>query len=140
LTVAKLREAKRILMAADLDLDDPMNVLTCAVGATQHDNLLAEAQVISLDFNEKPVLMEGKIVRFLGINFVHTELLESSSGDKLIPVWAKSGMHLGLWNDITTDISERKDLQGLPWQAYVYMSAGATRIEEEKVVQIACDV
>ncbi len=142
LTVAKLREAKRLLMAADVDLESDQ--LFCPVGATQHDNLLAEAQVISLDFNDKPVLVEGKIMRFLGINFIHTELAaataQQSSGDVLLPVWAKSGMHLGIWNDITTDISQRKDIQGLPWQAYVHMTAGATRLEEEKVVQIACNI
>lgn len=137
LTVAKLREAKKILMAADLDLDDPMNQLSCVVKAKQHDNLLAEAQVISLDFNEKPVMVEGKITRFLGINFIHSELVENSTND-LVPVFAKSGVYLGIWNDIATDISQRKDLQGLPYQAYVYMSAGATRLEEERVVQISC--
>lgn len=142
LTVAKMREAKRLLMAADVDLEaDPLYM---PVGATQHDNLLAEAQVISLDFNDKPVMVEGKITRFLGINLIHTELSNSVaqqlSGDALIPVWAKSGMHLGLWNDISTDVAQRKDLQGLPWQAYVYMTAGATRLEEEKIVQIACNL
>lgn len=139
LTVAKLREAKRLLMAADLDVESEQ--LYCVVKATQMDNLLAEIQVISSDFNgDMPVLKEGKLSRFLGINFIHSELLESSSGDVLVPVYAKSGVHLGIWNDISTDISQRKDLQGLPWQAYVYMSAGATRLEEEKVVQIACNV
>lgn len=137
LTVAKLREAKRILMAADLDLDDPMNTLYCVVKAKQHDNLLAEAQVISTDFNDKPVLVEGKIMRFLGINFIHSELVENSTND-LVPVYAKSGVYLGLWNDIQTDIDRRKDIQSLPWQAYVYMTAGATRLEEEKVVQVSC--
>ncbi|HMU86914.1 MAG TPA: phage capsid protein [Agitococcus sp.] len=137
LTVAKLREAKRILMSADLDLDDPMNQLYCVVKAKQHDNLLAEAQVISTDFNDKPVLVEGKIMRFLGINFVHSELVETSTYD-LVPVYAKSGVYLGLWNDISTDIDRRKDIQSLPWQAYVFMTAGATRLEEEKVVQVSC--
>ncbi len=141
MTVAKLREAKRLLMAADVDLES--DELYCAIGATQHDNLLAEAQVISSDFNGgAPVLKEGKIMRFLGINFIHTELSNSNlvSGDATIPVWAKSGAYLGIWNDTSTDISKRNDLQGLPWQAYVYMTAGATRIEEKKVVQIACNV
>lgn len=132
LTVAKMREAKRLLMQAEVDLDaDP---LFMPISATQHDNLLAEAQVISLDYNDKPVMVEGKITRFLGINLIHTELVTAAT----IPVWAKSGMHLGIWNDITTDISQRKDVKGLPWQAYVYMTAGATRIEEKKIVQIAC--
>lgn len=140
LTVAKLREAKRLLMKANVDLESDQ--LFCAVGADQHDNLLAEAQVISLDFNEKPVLAEGKIVRFLGINLIHTELAVANltSGDATIPVWAKSGAYLGLWNDVSSDISKRNDLQGLPWQAYAYLTAGATRLEEAKVVQIACNV
>lgn len=140
LTVAKLREAKRILMAAEVDLDS--DAITCAVTAQQHDNLLAEAQIISTDFNDKPVLVEGKIQRFLGINFIHCERLALSTdgnSDRLVPVWAKSGMYLGMWNDMTTDISQRKDLQGLPWQTYVYMTAGATRLEEKKTVQVACD-
>lgn len=138
LTVAKLREAKRLLMAAEVDLEnDP---IYCVVKAQQHDNLLAEAQVISTDFNDKPVLVEGKITRFLGINFIHSELLAAASGDDLIPVYAKSGVHLGIWGDINTSISQRHDLQGEPWQAYVKMTAGATRLEETKVVQIACNV
>lgn len=137
LTVAKLREARRLLRAAEVDLD--MEPITCVVTAKQEDNLLAEAQVISLDFNDKPVLVDGKLKSFLGINFVHCERLDTDgSSYRRVPVFAKSGMHLGLWNDITTDISQRKDIKGLPWQSYVYMTIGATRLEEEKVVEIKC--
>lgn len=137
LTVAKLREAKRILMANEVDVDsDPITVI---VKAKQHDNLLAEAQVISTDFNERPVLVDGKVTRFLGMNIVHCERLDAdgSSYDR-IPIFAKSGMYSGIWNDMTTDISQRKDLQGHPWQAYVYMTANATRLEEGKVVEVKC--
>lgn len=139
LTVAKLREAKRLLMAAEVDLDsDP---IYCAVTATNHDSLLAEVQVISTEFNDKPVLVEGKITRFLGINFIHTELLQTGADDQsgtstMVPMWAKSGAYLGMWNDIMTDVDRRKDLQGLPYQAYVMGTFGGTRLEEKKVVQI----
>ena len=124
-------------MAAEVDLDvDP---ITCVVTAKQHDNLLAEAQVISLDFNDKPVLVEGRITRFLGMNFVHTELLNvNGSSHRRVPVFARSGMHLGLWNDIQTDLDQRKDLKSHPFQAYVLMSMGATRLEEEKIVELIC--
>ena len=137
LTVAKLRAAKRLLMSYEVDVDsDP---ITAIVTARQHDNLLAEAQVISMDFNDKPVMVEGKITRFLGINIVHCERLGiDGSSFRRVPVFAKSGMYLGLWNDITTDVSQRKDIQGLPWQAYVYMTAGATRLEENKIIEIKC--
>ena len=56
----------------------------------------------------------------------------------MIPVYVKSGMHFGMWNDIKTDISQRNDLQNIPWQVYVTLTGGATRIEEKKVVQIIC--
>ncbi|MBM4071986.1 MAG: hypothetical protein FJ271_24130 [Planctomycetes bacterium] len=139
LTVAKLREAKKRLMASFVDIDsDPISAV---VTAAQHDNLLSEAQVISTDFNERPVLVDGKVTRFLGIDIVHCERLVTGTDDaagtsRAIPVFARSGMHLALWNDLTTDITQRKDLQGLPYQAYVYMTAGATRLEENKVVRV----
>lgn len=140
LTVAKLKEAKRLLMQAEVDLQSDQ--LYCAINATAHDSLLNEVQVISSDFNGgNPVMEEGLIKRFLGINFIHTELLPSGTDDQSgtstqVPVWAKSGVYMGQWADLTTDISQRKDLRGLPYQAYVYGTFGATRLEEKKIVQI----
>lgn len=137
LTVAKLREGKRLLMAAQVDLDSDQ--LICPITAKEHDNLLSEIQVISLDFNEKPVMTEGRVTRFLGIDFVHCERLkQDGSGYNRIPLYAKSGMHLGIWADIQTSMSKRSDLSGEPWQGYVKMSMGATRLEEAKVVEIKC--
>lgn len=142
LTVAKLRAAKKILMQNyAIDFREAPEIY-CAINAANHDSLLSEVQVISADFNEKPALNgDGMVQRFLGINFVHTELLTTGTDDQsgtstAIPMWVKSGAYLGMWNDISTDISQRKDLQGLPYQAYVYGTFGATRLEEKKVVQI----
>ena len=53
-----------------------------------------------------------------------------------VPMWLKSGMGLGVWGDIMTDVSQRKDLTSLPWQVYVKLTIGATRLEEKKVVKI----
>jgi hypothetical protein len=137
LTVAKLKEAKRLLMAAEVDLDN--EPITAVVTSKQHDNLLDEIQVVSKDYNEKPVLVDGKVTRFMGINIVHCERLDlDGSGYRRIPIFAKSGLYLGIWSDTRTDISQRKDLQGLPWQAYVYMTAGATRLEEAKMIEVKC--
>lgn len=139
LNVKKLREAKRILMSHDVDVDAEQ--IYCAITADEHDDLLAEAQVVSTDFNDKPVLVEGKITRFLGINFVHTQLIanyQDGSGYNRIPVWVKSGMHLGQWGGVYTDLSQRKDLSGHPFQAYSKVTIGATRLEEKKIVEIKC--
>lgn len=137
LTVAKLREAKRILMANEVDFDE--EIVTCVVSAKQHDNLLGEMQVISLDFNEKPVLVEGRIMRFLGFNIKTSERLGvDGSSYRRVPVYVKSGVCLGIWADIATDIDKRKDLAGHPAQIYVTGTFGATRVEGKKIVEIKC--
>lgn len=139
LNVAKLRVAKKLLMAAEVDLDfDPLYM---PINAYAHDALLQEVQVIDMDYSDMPVLVEGKITRFMGINFVHSERVTQATDDLAgtsyqLPVWAKSGMYLGIWDDIKTDIAQRKDLQGLPYQAYVYGTFGATRLEEKKNVRV----
>jgi hypothetical protein len=137
LNVAKLRAGKKLLMAADIDLES--EEIYCAVTAAQHDNLLGEIQVISTDFNDKPVLVDGKVTRFLGINFIHTERLPTGAAStRRNPLWVKSGVCLGVWNDIETDVTQRKDLRGHPWQVYLQGTFGATRLEEKKVVELPC--
>lgn len=147
LTVAKLRQAKLILMQNEAysdeeeDPGDPNSGLVCVAGARQLDNLMAEAQVISRDFNDQPVLEEGRIKRFLGITFVRSERLSTGTDDQAgtstkVHIWQREGMHLGVWNDITTNISQRHDLQSEPWQAYIFMTAGSTRLEEKRVTQV----
>jgi len=141
LNVAKLREAKRRLMANEVDLDS--EAVTAVITATEHDALLNEAQVVSTDFNSKPVLVDGRVMQFLGINFKHCERLTTGTDDaagtsRAIPVYTKTGMYLGIWNDIETSVDTRPDLQGTPWQAYCKGTFGATRIEEKRVVRVWC--
>jgi hypothetical protein len=141
LTVAKLREAKKILMQNNVDVRS--EEICCVVNAAAHDSLLAEAQVISTDFNDRPVLVNGMVEQFLGIKIIHTELLTTGTDDQSgtstqVPVFCKSGVYLGIWDDIKTDVSERKDLQGIPMQVYAKATFGATRLEEKKVVRVWC--
>ena len=50
----------------------------------------------------------------------------------------EDGLALGVGKDIMARIDERSD-KGYATQVYYCMSIGATRMEEEKVVQIICD-
>lgn len=136
LNIAKLRAGKKILMANEVDIDsDP---LFCAITAEQHDDLLGETQAISLDYNTRPVLVDGKISSFMGFNFIHIERLDvNGSSQRRCPMWAKSGMHLGMWDDITAKVSERAD-KSHATQVYVAGTFGSTRLEEGKVVEVIC--
>ena len=136
LTVEKLRLAKKLLLAAHVDLD--MDELYCAISAEQHDDLLGEVQVTSRDYNEAPVLVDGIVTRFMGFNFIHSERLAvNGSSERRLPVWAKSGMHLGIWQDMMARVTERDD-KSYSTQVYLCETIGATRIEEGKVVEIPC--
>lgn len=137
LNVAKIKAVKELMMAKHIDFD--MEEAYIGITAADHASLLNEIQIISSDFNARPVLVDGKISQFLGFNLVHCEQIETSlagTNEVTLPVWVKSGMYLGLWNDIQNTVSRRNDLQGEPWQLYTIMTAGATRLEENKVYAI----
>lgn len=145
LNVAKLEAARTILLAneADIENDD----IYCAITSKDHKALMSEIQVLSLDFNERPVYSpKGLITAFRGINFIHTERPwatteatdDQSNQSRAVPFWLKSGMYCVTWNDIETAISIREDIRGRPYQVYVKMSVGATRTEEKKIVKIWC--
>lgn len=138
LNVAKIKAVKELMMANNVDFD--MEEVFIGITAADHAALLNEIQVISSDFNSgMPVLQNGKVTEFLGFKFIHCELIETvlaGTNEVTLPVWVKSGMYLGLWDDIKNSVSQRHDLQGEPWQLYTTMTAGATRLEENKVYAI----
>lgn len=140
-TVAKMRAAKKQLLINEAIKLGEMAEIYAAINGTNHDTLLSEMQVVSTDFNDKPVLVDGWVTRFLGVDLIHTELLTTGTDDQsgtstMVPMWVKSGAYFGMWEDVMTDISQRKDLRSLPYQAYVKGTFGGTRLEEKKVIQI----
>lgn len=139
LNVRKLLDVKELMRSNFVDFD--MDEIYCGLTAKDESSLLNEIQIISSDFNggDRPVMKDGKMTRFLGIEFKYCELIEAvaaGASKVTVPVWAKSGMHLGLWNDVQTEISRRQDIRGIPWQSYVTATFGSTRIEENKVYSI----
>ena len=137
LTIAKLIEARRLLMAANVDMerDGPFWI---AVTAKQMADLLNTTQVTSADFNSVRALVRGEVSTFMGFNFLHTELLNvNGSAHRRVPVWAASGMALGVGMEPVARIEPRADKR---FSTYVYYSAsfGCTRLEETKVVEVIC--
>jgi Phage capsid protein len=52
--------------------------------------------------------------------------------------FVKSGLHLGIWQDVKTQIFQRPDLEGNPWDVSTVHTYGATRTQPGKVLCIAC--
>ncbi len=136
LTVAKLIEAKRILRHYhnDLQMDPPCIV----IGSKQESDLLNQVQVVSTEFNDRPVLVDGNVTRFMGFDIVVSERLTVTSNLRQVPVFVKSGMYLGMWKDVTNRVSIRNELSGEPYDLYTNTSYGATRTQPGKVLQILC--
>tara|TARA_R110000823_G_scaffold293565_1_gene412438 strand:- start:2812 stop:3669 length:858 start_codon:yes stop_codon:yes gene_type:complete len=134
LTLAKLLEAKEILDSSDVDPDEPRFMI---VTAKQLQNVLGVEQLTSADYSSVKALVQGEIDTFLGFNFIRTERLVTDGTNRLALAFTQNALGLALGQDITTKISERAD-KNYATQVFLSMSIGATRVEDEKVVEIAC--
>ena len=135
LTVAKLISAKEILDAAETNPDEA-KYLVCA--ASQISDLLAITSITSSDFNSVKALVQGQIDSFMGFKFIRTERLGTdANGNRQVLAFNQSALGLAVGSDISTKISERAD-KNYATQVFLSMTIGATRVEDEKMVEIAC--
>jgi hypothetical protein len=135
LTIAKLISAKEKLDAANVDPDEA-RVLVCS--AKQISDLLGTTQITSADFNSVKALVQGDIDTFMGFKFIRSERLGlDGNSNRQVLAFTNTSMGLALGKDIQTKISERAD-KNYSTQVYLCMTIGATRVEDEKVIEIAC--
>ena len=135
LTIAKLISAKETLDAANVDPDEGRTIV-CS--AKQISDLLGTTQITSSDFNSVKALVQGDIDTFMGFKFIRSERLGlDGNNNRQVLAFTNTSMGLALGKDIQTKISERAD-KNYSTQVYLCMTIGATRVEDEKVVEIAC--
>ena len=151
LNVRTLRAVKRMMDALEVEGSRYFTVT-----ASQLEALLGQTEVTSSDYNSVKALVQGEVNTFLGFNFIHTERLAAQvaallgspttgvvgGGSSLVGTrkcfaWATDGLLLATGVNITSRISERDD-KSYSTQPYACMSVGATRMEEEKVVEVFC--
>lgn len=141
MNIEKIKAGIQILLANeafDPQANDPIFV---GITAKENRALMDEIQIINSDYNsrEKAVIADNFLMQWGRVQFIHSERLPTNgSSQRRCPMWVKEGMHMGIWQDQITKISERNDLGGNPWQVYMYMTVGATRLEEKKCVEIPC--
>lgn len=136
LTVQKMIEAKRTFRKAQVDLED--TTLTWVTNSQGESDLLNQAQVVSTDFSDKPVLQEGKVTRFMGFDIVYSERLTSTSNVRQNIVFVRDGIYLGIWKDTENNVTRADWLESQPYQIYTMMSSGATRLEPGRLLQCLC--
>lgn len=136
LTISKLIEARNVLTSNEaLSKNEELYL---AVNSDAISDLLQTVEVTSAEYNQVRALEAGEIDKFMGFNFVRTELLNTdSSGHDQVVGFTSNALVLGIGADVMGRIDERNDKRYLT-QIYFCMSMGATRLEEERVVEIAC--
>lgn len=135
LTVGKLIAAKTILDENEVESEDRY---ICAP-SRQINNLLTNAEVTSADYNTIKALVRGEVDTYLGFNFIRSEQIDvDDNGDYRVMAWQKKGLALAIGRDVTGRISERDD-KSYATQVYFELDMGASRLEEERVVEIKCD-
>lgn len=136
LTYNKIREGRRVLKHYENDIE--METVNLAIGSQQESDLFGQIQVIDKDYNSGNAAESGRLPRVLGCTLIDSERLQTSSSNSLRNnlMWVRSGLHLGIWKDMSTRIDNRQDLESQPWQLYSMISAGAIRTQLGKVVQI----
>ena len=135
LTIAKLVSAKKLL---DANSVDPSIKRFIVVSPEQIEDLLNSTTVTSSDFNTVKALVQGDINTFVGFEFIVSNRLKvDGSSDRLCYAFAQDGMKLAIGKDVMARIEERAD-KSFSTQIYYCATFGSTRMEENKVVEIAC--
>lgn len=153
LNVDTLRKAKQLFDAADIDESIPRFM---AITSSQLYSLLGQTEVTSADYNVVKALANGQVDSFMGFKFIRLERVlngtniqyDAGTGEigagagnlatgRLCFAWAQDGLVLSVGNDMEAKIDPRPD-KNYAMQVFARMSIGATRLEEEKVVQIVC--
>ena len=84
------------------------------------------------------LLQEGNInTKWMGFTWIPSQRLPLSAGIRSCYAWAKSGITLGIGENIVTKVGEDPS-KGFNTRVYAKMTIGAVRSEEEKIVQVDC--
>lgn len=135
LTLAKLLEAKKKLDANNVD-PSIQRFIVCS--PEQIEDLLNNTTVTSADFNTVRSLVAGTIDQFVGFTFIQSNRLGTdSNGHRKVFAFATDGIKLAIGKEPTAKITERPD-KSYTTQVYYAQTIGCTRMEESKVVEIAC--
>lgn len=139
LTLAKMRAATEAMELEDfgLEADDEVYGLITPKQKTDLINLAVETGKNLNPFDVEQIA-EGKPGKLLGINWIFTNRLPlDSSSRRLVPLWTKSNVVAGFWQDVEGVIFNDSSSRNLPRVIVdAYVTAG--RVEDKGVRVIRC--
>lgn len=134
MTKKKVLRAKKILDDGNVEEEDRY----AATKPAQLEDLLNTTEVTSGDYNVVRTLVQGEINTWVGFMWKKsTRLLNNGSSHRLCYFWQKKAMQLAIMKEAEGRVTERPD-KNYAWQVYLRICLGATRLEEERIVEVAC--
>ncbi|MBW4972083.1 hypothetical protein KZZ08_00540 [Roseovarius mucosus] len=139
LSVAKLRAATEAMELEDFGLETDMSIYGLITPKQKTDliNLAVETKT-SLNPFEIENIRAGKPGMLLGINWLFSNRVPvDDSGYRLIPIWSKENVVMGVWQDVQGQMWNDTARKNLPYM-YNDVYVDATRIEDGGVRIIRC--
>lgn len=141
INVEKLQTGLQIARQLEVGVDQEEQ-FNCVISPNQERLLMNEIEVISSDFTVKRIMDAGTMVGsgYMKINWIlSNRLLLDGSGYLRVPFYTSAGMSFCEWDGgIKTNVTQRTDIRGQPWQAYGKESVGAVRRDHKRVFEIKC--
>lgn len=135
LTKAKIFQAKRFFRRAEADEENGEELYFVYSAAALAD-VLTDTQLTSADFQAVQMIQQGSLKgTWMGFRWIPSELLPITGTTRTNIAFAKSGIALGMGEDIVTKVGEDPS-KSFATRVYAKMTIGAVRVEEEKVVAV----
>lgn len=135
LTRAKIITAKKLFRAAEAD-EQNGEELYFVYGREGMEDVLLDTTLTSSDFMAVKMLQQGDTSgQWAGFRWIPLELCPINGTTRSLFAFAKTGLALGLGQDIVTEVGKDPG-KGFNHRVYTKLSIGAVRIEEEKVVEV----
>jgi len=102
-------------------------------------DLMPDDKIGSTDYNTLKALAQGKLKEYLGFRFVLTNLLNTdSNSDRQVIAMRVNSIGLGIGEEMDLEVAKDPAFR-FSTRVFVEMDMGAGRVEEEGVVEIACN-
>jgi len=136
LTFAKVKLAQRMLN--DKDVEEEERVFVTSPNGIE--DLLGQVEATSSDYNTLHAIQDGTFSgkSWMGFEWVMSTRLDVASSIRECFAFHKNGLCAGLPALPFVRTDERAD-KSYSWQVYYELNIGATRLEENRVVQVDID-
>ena len=137
LSPAKLIDQKKKFLQRFVDIES--EALTVIIPAKGWADMFGQTQFTSGDYNRDRPLVDAPLgVPYAGMNLVtleHADFPVNSTTEWYLPVFCKSGVVMGVWQDIEVEV-QKHPLKVSSYEVKVTSRFAVTRVEEAKVGRI----